>query len=152
LWSSTSITNPQSDEKVTIQCAINEWNHHVRRSTRLESSSYPVRYFDHCVGAICNPQCPESILLGVLGDIWPDLGYLIVTMVLAVTTTSLVYMVLMVWKKRLLFHSYQDFLNDFANTVSWLYIDMFLTCYLVARALLTLSCGGAIEMTYSDSL
>ena len=123
MWSNTSITNPNSTAKVTIQCAIHEWNQHLRK--RFQSSSYPVRYSDNCIGAICNPQCPESILLGVLGELWPDpVKYLVVTIVLAVTVLSLVYKVVMMWKKYRLFKSYEHFTGDkdTTDTVSWFYL------------------------------
>jgi ABC-type multidrug transport system ATPase subunit len=114
MWSSTYIKKENSSSTVTIQCAIQEWNQHLREGSGL--SSYPVRYFDNCSGARCNPHCPESILLGVLGDVWPaPTKWLVVGIVLAVTFLSLVYKAIMTWKKYVLFEKYGKFYRTIEN-------------------------------------
>jgi hypothetical protein len=66
MWSNTSISNKNGSSEVTLQCAINEWNRYIRK--RLY---YTVRYSDDCLGTTCNPNCPEAITLGILGELWP---------------------------------------------------------------------------------
>lgn len=113
MWSKTSIGNDSF--KVTVQCAIHEWAHHVRSGSdrlRSDSNSYPVRYADDCFGARCNPQCPEQVLLGLLNELWPSyINYVVVVLIIAVTVLCLCYKTVIMWKKYTLLRRYREFIN-----------------------------------------
>ena len=124
MWSKTYITNRNSSSKVTLQCAINEWNHYVRSRSSL--GVYSVHYSDDCFGARCNPKCPETIRLGILGELWPTpFKWVVVVMVIAVTVFCVLCKRILMYKKTMLLNGYRKFINrntvEIANDkASWL--------------------------------
>jgi ABC-type multidrug transport system ATPase subunit len=105
VWSTLYSVNGSS-RKVTIQCAIHEWNQN-RKMKRT------VRYFDDCQGAGCNPHCPERVELGEMNSLWSSGASLVVDcLVLTATCICLVYKVVMMWRKYMLFKAYRAFINE----------------------------------------
>lgn len=109
MWSKTYIATGNNSVKVSLQCAIHEWNEHFRRS----NAAKPVGYSDNCFGARCNPQCPESVLLGILDELWPETWkWIVVAGIVTVTVLCLSFKIIMMWKKRFLFREYRKFINS----------------------------------------
>ena len=111
VWSRTYSTKDKNSTKVTLQCAIHEWNQKVRK--KKPGSDYPVCYSDDCQGAGCNPHCPEKVLLGGMNDLWPaGASAVVVCLVLTVTCICLVYKAVMMWRRYALFKAYRAFINE----------------------------------------
>jgi hypothetical protein len=120
-WSKTSISNKNGSSVVTLQCAINEWNRYIRKGLY-----YTVRYSDECFGATCNPKCPETITLGVLGELWSTtFKWVVVGVTLALTVLCLLYKIILMHKKTVLLNGYRKFIcqDQVSNQKMSLYLD-----------------------------
>ena len=61
-WSSTKIQ--QGDTSITIQDFLSEW---VKSGN---TSSF--KYIDSCIGAHCNPTCPDKVVFQDIGEVWGE--------------------------------------------------------------------------------
>jgi ABC-type uncharacterized transport system YnjBCD ATPase subunit len=111
IWSKISLRKGNSSSTVSLQCAIHEWNQYLRGS-RSSITSYPLRYSDDCFGARCNSQCPETVMLGQLGQTLPSIfKWVVVGMVLTINVLCLFYKIIMMWKKRVLLRGYTEYIS-----------------------------------------
>ena len=61
-WSSTKIQ--QGDSSISIQDFLSEWVKSGGNSS--------IKYIDSCIGAHCNPTCPDKVVFVDAGEVWRD--------------------------------------------------------------------------------
>ena len=59
-WSSTRIQ--QGDTNISIQDFLSTW---VK-----SGNSSSMKYIDSCIGAHCNPTCPDKLVFQDIGEVW----------------------------------------------------------------------------------
>lgn len=61
-WSSTKIQ--KGDTSISIQDFLSEW----LKSGNIRS----IKYIDSCIGAHCNPTCPDKVVFKDAGEVWRE--------------------------------------------------------------------------------
>ena len=74
-WSSTKIKNGTSS--ISIQDFLSTW---------VKSSNTTFKLIDSCIGAHCNPTCPDKLIFVDAGEVWHDvIKVIIITFSLVIT-------------------------------------------------------------------
>ena len=62
-WSSTKIQ--QGDTSISIQDFLSKW-------VKLSNTS-SIKHIDSCIGAHCNPTCPDKVVFQDIGEVWREI-------------------------------------------------------------------------------